>query len=289
MRTFAILLISILIFAESLVCGKGQNAGMDSQIIRNLSCDQTKASYQKIQNAVMPAAKAGNIVALVISRQTMFALGQDMAMDALPFSLEKNIDRDIVRSWITAVQDKSDRGDLFFMDVMSIVLLYGCGGIEKDQERGMALLHKAASQGCPLANLDLGNLINSPEPEGDIQADKNDPRKLSLAESEQMLEYWRQAAEKDNPIALYNLGCEYYYGRNIQRDLKKAVQYWEKSAPMGHAWSQFNLGLSYLKGVGVAPDRKKGLEWIKKAASQGHSRAREYLSYYGQEKDENEP
>ena len=41
------------------------------------------------------------------------------------------------------------------------------------------------------------------------------------------LELWHRAAELGYAPPCYNIGCAYYYGRGVERDMKKAKHYWE--------------------------------------------------------------
>ena len=63
------------------------------------------------------------------------------------------------------------------------------------------------------------------------------------------VERWHRAGELGNAIAYLNIGNEYYRGKGLQRDTKKAQHYWELAAMSGDAGARYNLGaLEYNTG-----------------------------------------
>ena len=45
---------------------------------------------------------------------------------------------------------------------------------------------------------------------------------------------WKEAAEKGDPEAQYNLGVAYSFGRGVPKDDKEAVKLFRKAAEQGH-------------------------------------------------------
>jgi len=54
---------------------------------------------------------------------------------------------------------------------------------------------------------------------------------------------FRQAADKGNAQAQYNLGIMYKNGQGVKRDDKEAVKWFQRAADQGHAKAQSNLGV----------------------------------------------
>ncbi len=235
----------------------------DVSVLNDLLYDGTQESLRKIQEAVMPAVREGNIIALNICRQAMHGLSDDMGLEKI--AVDKyalKLDTDIVDAWFSAVRAKADSGDSFFQTVLGILYFNG-DGAKKDNLKCKALWEAAALSGYHDALLKIGTCYKT----GRIYQ-----KNLTMARK-----YYQQAGEAGSALALYNIGCMYNEADGVEEDKKKACEYWKKSAAMGHAWSQFNLGLGYVKAEGVEYDLQKGKYWIKKAAGQGHQRAKEFL------------
>jgi len=82
--------------------------------------------------------------------------------------------------------------------------------------------------------------------------------------------YFTQAAETNNPIAMAMLGKLYLMGSGdvISANNDTAFMYFKRSADMGNAIGQSGLGLMYLEGRGVTQDFKKAMDYFRKAADQ---------------------
>lgn len=233
-------------------------------VLPQLSYDGTPGSLQQIQDAVMPAAKAGNIIALNICRQTMHGLGQDMALKKITMKMARQLDEKLVHSWFSGVRQKADAGDSFFKVVMGILSFFGTG-TEKDDQKTLALLKEAAEHGYHDAFLKMGNFYKA----GIIF--RKDLNKAA--------EYYRKGGEKGSAVALYNIGCMHNDAEGMPENISMAMEYWKKSADMGHAWSQYNLGLFYVNGrAGYNPT--EGKRWLEKAAKQGHEKALKLMSNF---------
>ena len=55
-------------------------------------------------------------------------------------------------------------------------------------------------------------------------------------------EYYHRAGKLGSSEAVTNITVAYYYGRGVERDIKKARQYWEKAAVMGNVNARFSIG-----------------------------------------------
>lgn len=82
---------------------------------------------------------------------------------------------------------------------------------------------------------------------------------------------------------LYDVGEDYYYGRNGKlQDYTEALRWYKKAADKGHLNSCYSLGIMYNNGKGNKKDSLQAMEWYEKAAKQGHSNSQNNLAaiYY---------
>ena len=83
----------------------------------------------------------------------------------------------------------------------------------------------------------------------------------------------RQAAEKGDAEAQFNLATMYTNGEGVTKDDAEAVRWFRRAAEQGHAAAQYNLGVSYANGEGVTKDDAEAIRWYRLAAEQGHAAA----------------
>jgi tetratricopeptide (TPR) repeat protein len=116
-----------------------------------------------------------------------------------------------------------------------------------------------------------------------------------------LLEWYKKGDLHGNTECERMLGCLYFQGVGVERNLDTAMQYFEKAAAKGHAAAQngvgrchyekgryeeafkwhtksaaqgyanaeINLGILYEDGLGVTKDISKAIEWYTKAAEKG--------------------
>ena len=87
----------------------------------------------------------------------------------------------------------------------------------------------------------------------------------------------REAAKNGDAAAQYSLGCRYYKGNGVEKDMSEAVKWLRKAAEQGNASAQYNLGLCYAIGKGVRKSSKEAGNWFRKAAEQGIEPAKQAL------------
>ena len=103
--------------------------------------------------------------------------------------------------------------------------------------------------------------------------------------------YWyKKAAKQDHAIAQFNLARMYDHGKEVEKDLSKAVYWFEQAARQGYVPAQFNLAIMYDRGEGIEKNLSQAVYWYEQAANQGHRTAQFSLAvmYYkgeGAEKD----
>lgn len=92
----------------------------------------------------------------------------------------------------------------------------------------------------------------------------------SLAEQSKKLEQRLAKVENqaDTSARLYDFRCHYF---------QKRVKSFKEAAEKGDVTAQYNLGLCYLYGVGVAHNDAGAEKWFSEAAQQGHGAAKKEL------------
>jgi len=76
-------------------------------------------------------------------------------------------------------------------------------------------------------------------------------------------------AEKGVPAACFELAACYESGRDVPKDVLKAIALYQRAAAGGEANGWFRLGKIFADGLGVEPDRPKALEYYRQGALAG--------------------
>ena len=100
----------------------------------------------------------------------------------------------------------------------------------------------------------------------------------------------KEAAERGDAMAQFNLGAMYFMDYGVPEDSAMAVKWYRKAAEQGHVEAHYHLVLMYENGEGVAQDHVEAVKWYRKAAEQGNSSAQyklghKYAHGYGVPKD----
>jgi TPR repeat protein len=130
-------------------------------------------------------------------------------------------------------------------------------GVEKDVDRGLAVLTKAAEAGNPVASFRLA--------EQSLSAEKPD-----LAKG---YGYLLSSATGNLVEAQNELGLLYLSGKLAVADPIAGAAWLTKAAQNGFAQAQFNLATLYQRGAGVAPSIENAGQLYSLAANQGHGPA----------------
>ena len=80
------------------------------------------------------------------------------------------------------------------------------------------------------------------------------------------LHHYLKAAEKNHPLAQFELGAMYYDGVGVDRDYSAALRWFHAAAKQGNTESELNLGTMYSLGQGVDPDPEQSFQWYLRAA-----------------------
>ena len=116
--------------------------------------------------------------------------------------------------------------------------------------------------------------------QGNIVAEKVCPYcRVSVPKSyEEMIEREKERAELNDPIAMLNLGEDYFKGTNgYPQDYVKALELWHRAAEFGNAEAYNRIGYAYGHGQGVEVDKKKADHYFELAAIGGNEVARHNL------------
>ena len=79
----------------------------------------------------------------------------------------------------------------------------------------------------------------------------------------------KRDAEKGVPAACFELASCYENGRDVPKDIVKAIALYRQAAAGGEANGWFRLGKIFADGLGVEPDRPKALEYYRQGARAG--------------------
>ncbi|MFM8991328.1 MAG: peptidoglycan-binding protein, partial [Alphaproteobacteria bacterium] len=84
------------------------------------------------------------------------------------------------------------------------------------------------------------------------------------------LEALRQAAERGNASAHFEMGARHANGEGLPQDWAAARAWFQRAAEAGNGVAQHNLAVLYERGRGTPPDPVEALRWYEKAALQGY-------------------
>ena len=191
--------------------------------------------------------------------------------------------------------------------------VYATGhGVKKDNVQALKLFRLAATQGQPHAETALGFAYNSGDldlPKNPAKAFSwfrkaaNDNSVVGeelvgdayfsganvKKDDKEAAKWWQKAAKQGDDYAQsmlrllsakqgdvtaqLSLGQDYYYGRGLQKDDKKAFHWWHEAAKQGDPRAEDGLGMLYASGHGVRKSQVSAEAWFRKAARQGNKDA----------------
>jgi uncharacterized protein len=94
----------------------------------------------------------------------------------------------------------------------------------------------------------------------------NEANDLYLKEG---VRWFKAAAEKGYPRAMFSLGVSYEEGRGVKRDPVQAIHWLRLAADQDQSAAMFNLGYIYGSGVGVERNEREAVRWFTMAADHG--------------------
>ena len=98
------------------------------------------------------------------------------------------------------------------------------------------------------------------------------------------LKWYRLAADKNSPVAQYNISGKYLLGEGVPKDYAEALKWLRLAAEKNYAPAQSGICLAYFGGRGVSKNYVEAVKWCRLAAEQNDERAKFILgeaAYYG--------
>ena len=117
---------------------------------------------------------------------------------------------------------------------------------------------------CEALKDELASPLKTADPEPDGQAEYERGKEWMKAEHydpARSFSWFRQAAMKDHPDAMYELGVMYSRGLGTERNSAEAMNWFEKSARRGNLEAALLLAGIYAHENGSFEDRKKAARW----------------------------
>lgn len=136
-------------------------------------------------------------------------------------------------------------------------------GVLPDDEQAQLWFRRGAEAGYAFSRYALGRL-------------------LETRRTEEAVAWYEKAATQGNPAAAYRLGKLYLQGKQVPKDVPKALEYLTASAKEGSPFAQYTLGKLYLMGKDVKPDREEAYRWFEMSAQQGNPYAQFFLDHFGE-------
>ncbi len=133
-------------------------------------------------------------------------------------------------------------------------------GVIPDDEQAERWFRRSAQMGNDFSQYALGKLLQE---QGRIQ---------------EALPWYKQASTQGNQYANYRLGKLYLAGKDVPKNMEKAVRYLTAAAEAGNPYAQYILGKLYLMGRDIPQDRETALYWMTAAADQGNEYAQFFLN-----------
>src|SRR5439155_936139 len=94
---------------------------------------------------------------------------------------------------------------------------------------------------------------------------------------EYSLTYYRKAAAKNHPAALYGLALHYQSENTNAFSMKLALDFTLRAASAGHREAQLQWAMNCFRGDVVPPDFEGGKRWLMAAAENGWAAAEFFL------------
>jgi len=115
----------------------------------------------------------------------------------------------------------------------------------------MEWYRKAAKKGHTKAQIKLAHLVRFDNPD-------------------EAAAWLRKAAEKNDFVALNNLGYMHAEGLTGQMNSKEAFKWFIRAAELGSKVGQYNVCRAYHYGKGVSMNRERAIKWCKRSSDQGY-------------------
>ena len=135
-------------------------------------------------------------------------------------------------------------------------------GVLPDDAQAELWFRRAADAGYDFAQYALGKLLQSQRRVGES------------------VSWYEKATAQGNSCAVYHLGKLYLEGKEVPKDVSKAVAYLTESAEQGNQYAQYALGKLYLTGQDVRQDREAAWSYFYESAEQGDEYAQFFVEHF---------
>jgi len=251
---------------------------------------QRAGGYKEAAELLGEAHRLGNERATIVLA-TLYLSGRGVKLDISEATrlLLKLKDR---------IEEKADKGEIFYQNVLGIMYNTGIGGVNKNIERAIYWFKRAAEKDYFPSIINLASVYTV---DGKYYLAKDLYQRL--VDSENSLGYFYMAGlykngkgvevDSEKAFRYYNKSAElglsnaytalasYYLdgvdGQNI--DHKKAMSMFKRAADLGEPNSYAGIGLMYMNGMGVDKDNDKARTYFMKGADHGSPSAYFYLGY----------
>lgn len=175
------------------------------------------------------------------------------------------------------IEKAADKGDTDAIHDLAIIYEFGQYGVEKDLLKSIAYLEKGVELEDAQCMNDLAWVLEKSE---DYPHDYN-----------RAFELYKKAAEKGNAMAYNNLGTCYKRGIGTEVDAQKALECYQEAIELGEKNSSYwNLYLYYMDEVCTPRDFVKAVEWLEKGDDAGvgqctYQLTKHYMNGDGVEED----
>ncbi len=165
-----------------------------------------------------------------------------------------------------------EKGNVFSSLLLFDVYSHAKGGQQRDMDKALAFLQKAAETGHTDSQVKLA-----------LQY-------FNMHKVEDSAKWFKALADKGQATGLYYYGYQLFRGIGIEQDKTTGIEYLKKAAVAGIINANKMLGTIYYEGDGIDADYATAVGYLKKAAAsrQGESQlvlAKCYMNGKGVEKD----
>jgi TPR repeat protein len=151
---------------------------------------------------------------------------------------------------LAAARARAAAGDAVAQFSLGSLLYYGT----RDTAEAVAWFRKAAAQGAPSAEFQMGQLYDFG---------------FGVAQDDRLaLDWYRKAAGHGSAAAERSVGDFYSKGRAVTADPVEAARWYRRAADGDDLRAQYQLGQMYFDGTGLARDYEAAYMWFTLAAGQ---------------------
>ncbi len=216
--------------------------------------------FAKRKKVIVMAAAAALFVALAVPLATQFFDGQNSEVASIDnnITIEKTVTEEAQQASVIPAQDTVSP----VVEIPSAETAI----VDNTPVNSVSDIQSVNASGPELqespkeVNLASVNLDENPTPTSFINTEG-----LNFAPSG-----LKDAVQKGEPAAIFEIGRRYTDGIGTKKDLKKASEWYELAAQMGFAPAQYIIGNFNEKGLGIEKNPAIAAEWYEQAAKGGN-------------------